>query len=80
MFGDCYFAGAGLPRDSAEAVRLWSRAAALGSVSAQYSMGNAYLHGLHVPKDRARALELFNLAIAGGHSAAARRASFNAST
>jgi len=52
-----YQRGNGVPKDSAEAVKWWSKAAEQGDATAQYGLGNVYREGRGVPKDLVQATE-----------------------
>ncbi len=62
--------GQGVAQDYAEAVRLYSLAAAQGHEVAQHSLGWMFYNGHGVAQDRAEAIRLFRLAAAQGHAQA----------
>jgi len=64
--GRMYFNGTGLPKDEAEAIFLWNKAAAQDYASAQNLLAQAYLCGVEGLKpDKAKAHELFQKANGG---------------
>ncbi len=58
-------------KDYAEAVRLYSLAAAQGHVAAQYNLGCMFKQGEGVGQDRAEAIRWYRLAAAQGFACAA---------
>jgi uncharacterized protein len=65
--GCCYFDGMyGLPQDNNKAIKLWHRAAELGSATSYYNIGMAYLHGRGVERDEKKANHYWELAAMGG--------------
>ncbi len=60
------FKGDGLPRNLAEAVQWFQKAALQGYGPAQNNLGFMYLHGLGAPKDYAKAFQWFRQAAARG--------------
>jgi hypothetical protein len=67
VVGACYkFGCGGVAQDYAEAVRLYSLAAAQGHADAQNNLGNMFEKGQVVAKDRAEAIRLYRLAAAQG--------------
>jgi TPR repeat protein len=69
--GMCYFAGMGVGKDDAEAVRLFKLAAQQEHASAQYFLGNCFYVGEGVAQDKAEAMRYWRLAAAQGHKKAA---------
>ena len=45
----------GVPKDEAEAIRWYQKAADQGYAKAQFALGNVYEYGLGVPKDEVEA-------------------------
>ena len=69
VVGACYdFGCGGVAQDYAEAVRLYSLAAAQGHAQAQYNLGVMFEEGKGVAQDRAEAIRLYRLAAAQGHA------------
>jgi TPR repeat protein len=69
VVGLCYKSGrGGFAQDQAEAVRLYSLAAAQGHARAQYSLGFMFEDGQGVAQDRAEAIRLYRLAAAQGYA------------
>ncbi len=62
--------GQGVAQDYAEAVRLYSLAAAQGHADAQFNLGGMFFRGQGVAQDRAEAIRLYRLAAAQGHARA----------
>jgi localization factor PodJL len=62
-----FAAGAGVPRDMAEAVRWYGRAAAQGLASAQYRLAMLYERGWGTPPDAERARVWYGRAAEQGH-------------
>lgn len=62
--------GAEVPRDNAEAARLYHLSALQGHVAAQFALGAMYLYSRGVPQDYAKAHMWFNIARANGHARA----------
>jgi hypothetical protein len=60
--------GRGVAPDHAEAVRLYSLAAAQGHARAQFNLGNKFKNGRGVAQDRAEAIRWYRLAAAQGHA------------
>ena len=58
--------GQGVAQDYAEAVRLYSLAAAQGHARAQFNLGNKFKNGRGVAQDRAEAIRWYRLAAAQG--------------
>jgi TPR repeat protein len=73
MLGFLYRKGLGVPKDDAEAVKWYRRAAEQGNVHAQLSLGVAYAEGDGLPQDYAEAAKWFRKAAAQGLA----RAQFN---
>jgi len=62
-------AGAGVPRNESEAVRLWREAAEAGNPSAQWNLGFAHSNGQYgLARDDAAAARWYQRAASGGHS------------
>lgn len=59
--------GEGVPRDLAQALGLYCRAARLGDAQAQYALGWMLANGRGTPRDDGAAAQLFALAAAQGH-------------
>ncbi len=57
-----YSEGKGVPKDCAEAVGWWRKAAEQGNAKAQYNLGLMYDNGEGVPQDYAQAHKWYNLA------------------
>jgi len=68
-----------IPKDEAEAIRLFREAAAKGDSTAMYSLASAYDQGLGVPKDGAEAARWMFSAIENGDSFAAYQMNNNPS-
>jgi TPR repeat protein len=62
-----YYNGAGVPKNDAEAVKWYRRAADQGMADAQYNLGVMYVSGAGVPKNDAEAYFWWNLAAAQGN-------------
>jgi TPR repeat protein len=74
VVGKCYdFGYYGVAQDYAEAVRLYSLAAAQGHATAQYNLGFMFENGQGVAQDRAEAIRWYRLAAAQGYSFAQTR-------
>jgi TPR repeat protein len=72
VVGACYNLGyGGVAQDYAEAVRLYSLAAAQGHADAQVNLGDMFQHGKGVAKNRTEAICLYRLAAAQGDAEAA---------
>lgn len=56
---NAYFHGTGVPKNLAEAIRWWRKAADHGSGEAYSLLGTMYYQGLGVPKDSAEAVRLW---------------------
>jgi TPR repeat protein len=68
VVGECYRYGwGGVAQDYAEAVRLYSLAAAQGHADAQSNLGYMFEYGRGVARDRAEAIRWFRLAAAQGY-------------
>ena len=61
-----YFHGSGVPRDPAQAAKLFERGCTGGDMDACVSLGGIYLNGLGVPKQEARARQLLERGCTGG--------------
>jgi TPR repeat protein len=72
--GVIYGTGYGVPRDNAEAVKWYSKAAAQGNANAQYSLGLMHFKGRGVAQDLVLAHLWFSLSAAKGnkHSSESR--------
>lgn len=51
----------GVERDTAEAVRLWKKAAELGDKEAPFVLGNLYYYGVNVELDRKKAVRWYRM-------------------
>ena len=72
VVGVCYRNGwGGVAQDYAEAVRLYSFAAAQGHAGAQFNLGSMFQDGEGVAEDRAEAIRWYRLAAAQGEANAA---------
>jgi TPR repeat protein len=79
-------AGVGVPRDEAEAARLWQRAAELqqrdcdaGQSEACFGLAEMYERARGVPQDRARSVQLYTKACEGGHGTSCLRLALQSS-
>ena len=70
ILGVMYTTGNGVPKDEAEALKLFRLAAEQGNTQAQTNLGVMYTTGNGVPKDEAEALKLFRLAAEQGNTQA----------
>lgn len=68
MFALCQLEGLGLPRDPAQARERLERAAAEGSVTAQFHLGRALVSGWGGAPDATRGVALYTAAAAQGHA------------
>ena len=68
--GYMYATGEGVPKNDAEAVRLYRLAAEQGFAKAQFGLGNMYRTGLGVPKNYTEAVRLYRLAAEQGFAKA----------
>jgi hypothetical protein len=75
-----YENGEGVPRDYAKAMNLYCKAAALGSMDAQFAIGWMYTNGRGVPRDDAIARQMFAMASAQGHAQAGTMLRFTQSS
>ena len=67
VLGEQYFYGClGLAKDVPRAVELWTEAAELGSVDAQYDLGRAYYTGEDVEEDKPRGIQYWQQAAMEG--------------
>ncbi|MCL4181502.1 MAG: sel1 repeat family protein, partial [Verrucomicrobia bacterium] len=64
--GVMFAEGDGVPRDRAEAVKWFRRAAEQGHAAAQCNLGAMYYAGEGVPRDCVEACEWYALAVQGG--------------
>ena len=62
-----YFSSLGLTKDVPRAIELWTEAAELGSVDAQYNLGLAYYTGQGVREDEPRGIRHWQQAAMTGH-------------
>ena len=68
FLGQRYLHGAnGLQKDTRRAVELWTEASELGSIQAQFDLGNLYSRGDGVLQDMAKAVGFFTKAAMQGH-------------
>jgi TPR repeat protein len=65
-----FYNGQGVAQDYAEAVRLYSLAAAQGHAVAQFNLGYMFEKGQGVAQDRAEAIRWYRLAAAQGDAGA----------
>ena len=65
--GENHYWGNGVPRDYAEAVSWYRKAAEQGHFDAQNHLGFCYQHGKGVARDCAKAVEWYRKAAAHGH-------------
>ena len=68
LAGKYYYGKWGLEKDVNRAVELWTEAAELGSLSAQYNLGRAYYDTDGIERDETRAVELWQRAAMKGHA------------
>ena len=73
--GLMYDNGQGVPKDEAEAVKWYRKAADQGNASAQFNLGLMYDNGQGVPKDKAEAYKWWLLAGAQGDEQAKKNIS-----
>jgi len=66
MLGDRYSEGVGVNKNDKRAAELYTLAANLGDINAQFDLGYMYANGQGVPEDCKRALELYTLAAEQG--------------
>ena len=64
--------GGSTPRDVAESLKWYRKAAEQGFAEAQYNLGASYYHGDGVPKDDVEAYAWLSVAAAGGDLDAAK--------
>jgi len=64
--GVTYYTGKGVPKDSAQAVQWYRRAAEQGYAKAQYNLGLLYRNGDGVPKELVTAYMWFSLVAGQG--------------
>src|SRR5262249_53554019 len=74
--GIMHFFGLGVPRDAAQAARLFERSAAKGNHSAQYNYGVLLYRGMGVTKDLAAATTWMEKAAGSGSAQAQNDAGF----
>ena len=67
-----YFQGEGLPKDYAETLKWWRKAAEFGDAYAQNNLGLLHASGQGAPHDIVQAQKWFNLAAAKGNREAAK--------
>ena len=72
ILGKNYDHGNGVPKDQAEAIKWYRKAADQGYADAQAAIGISYVWGLGVPQDPAKSTIWFQKAADQGHSAAQR--------
>jgi len=65
--GQYYVGNLGLEKDVQRAMELCTQAAKLGSIYAQYNLGNRYCRGEDLPKDMAQAVRYFEMTAIQGH-------------
>jgi hypothetical protein len=65
-----FYEGQGVAQDYAEAVRLYSLAAAQGDAGAQFMLGLMFEYRKGVARDRAEAIRWYRLAAAQGYATA----------
>jgi len=65
-----YALGEGVPKDDAEAARLYRLAAEQGEAGAQFILGRMYSNGDGVPEDDVEAVRWWRLAAEQGHASA----------
>ncbi|MBR6435151.1 MAG: SEL1-like repeat protein, partial [Thermoguttaceae bacterium] len=70
LTGKRYYEGDGVPKDYAEAVKWFRKAAELGNAKAQYSLAWCYTDGEGVPQDKTEAEKWFQKAVISLHEAA----------
>jgi len=68
--GICYFYGASVSRDFAEAVKWFQKAAKQGNADAQFSLGRCYQYGCGLTQDLGRAKQWYGDAAKLGHEKA----------
>jgi TPR repeat protein len=68
--GVCYRFGQGVPKNKAEAVKWYRRAAEQGYAKAQYNLGVSYDFGTGVPRDHGQAAKWYRKAAMQGHAKA----------
>jgi TPR repeat protein len=68
--GVAYYNGDGVPKDEAEAIRWFRKAADQGYAEAQFNLGVAYDFGNGVPKDEVEAVRWYRKAADQGHAKA----------
>ena len=66
-----YHKGKGVPKNKAEAVKWYRKAAEQGDADAQFNLGSMYVQGGGVPVNNIKAYIWFSLAKAQGHKGAA---------
>ena len=68
LLGNLYLGGElGLQKDVRKAIKLYTEAAALGSVEALFNLGSAYEQGEGVGQDRTKAVHFWSKAAMQGH-------------
>jgi TPR repeat protein len=70
QLGHRYFSGEGVPRNYAEGIRLWTKAAERGNAEAQWLLGGCYEIGYDEPKNPAKAASWWRKAAAQGYAKA----------
>ena len=63
-----YYGSLGLTKDIPRAIKLWTKAAELGSLTSHYMIGNMYYHGNGVEKDKPRGTHHWQQAATKGHA------------
>ncbi|MFZ4598348.1 MAG: serine/threonine-protein kinase [Terrimicrobiaceae bacterium] len=69
LLGDLYHRGVGVPKDEAEALRLFTRGSELGSGDATANLGLLYLRGEGVPRDPSKAAAIWKTGAERGFAA-----------
>ena len=68
--GNCYYNGAGVANDEAQAVSWYRKAAEQGLAQAQYNLGVCHEYGTGVPKDFVQGVSWYRKAAEQGHAKA----------
>lgn len=68
--GVCYYNGLGVPKDMAQAAKLWADAAEKDDNDAQYRLATCYQNGTGVPQDSSQANYWFKKSAANGNKKA----------
>lgn len=69
-FGFCYFFGAGIRQDFAEAVKWFQKSAKQGNADGQFALGRCYQYGCGLTQDLSRARQWYGDAAAQGYERA----------